>query len=200
MISSRFQFSLRALLVAMAAACAVCALAAMIFHAVAELNFGGEYSGENLTYEQFVSRSDPTLFDPRGARQISYFTHRTRDGYDKWIKLAISPDDYQSLVERFSQIMKQRKFISHDGAVARPLENTESGNASVPSGWPQPEGTPPAWWSPPSGGLNLSCTHWAVHIDDGSYLGRSMGWYWLYDPKSQALWIWEWNYQHCQLK
>lgn len=202
MTSSRRQFSLRTLFLTVAAASVVCALAAFALRFAAEQRsfWGGDHSGVNLTYEEFVARTDEAGFDPRGAREICYHLHSTRDGYDHWQKLTISSDDYEPLAERFSVQMAERKFMNRDQPVARSLEKTETVDPNFPASWPDADGVPPAWWSPPVGGSHLRCTRWDIQIDDGPYSGRAMGWYWLYDETAQTLWIWEWNYQHYHLK
>src|SRR6266566_3908659 len=49
--------------------------------------FGDDREFENMTYDQYASAIGVDGFDPKGAWDISYRSHSTRDNYDVWRKL-----------------------------------------------------------------------------------------------------------------
>jgi hypothetical protein len=199
----RFQFRLRKLFALTAAVGVVCSATILAWRLANEiggaLDFGGDRTAENLTYEEFSSAFGAG-FDPQGAGQISHRILATRDSYDQWTKMTIAADDYAALIERFAKHMEDPEFVSYQRKMAGSVEKTETNDPAFPADRADPAGPAPAWWTPPSGGLTLTCTRWDVQVSDSNYDGRAKGWWWLYERSTQMLWIWEWNRQHHHLR
>jgi len=86
-------------------------------------------------------------------------------------------------------------FVSSKKNTLIPVEKRVSRSADLPSNWPDPEINPPDWFNQAQTGDHVQCTQWDVQLED-----RAKGWYWLYDPDSETLRIWEWNRQHFKVR
>ena len=133
-----------------------------------------EYLG--LTYEEYVARFQDPSFDPVGASNISYRLDTTRDSYDAWTKLDISPEAFGALVARMSAYVEESNARSSgiEGATKRlsPSPNL------FPEGWPRPDTDLPAWWDPPNT-KEMVRIHWEWRREaSGLRAKRSKGWLW----------------------
>jgi len=177
--------------------CGMCFLIVVAF--VAILNGAwlpdGEEEAVNLTYDQYVSAVGIAGFDPRGADDISFRSHSTIDSYDVWRKLHLLSAAYDSLLAKMSSDMEDPNFVSTKKNSSISVKKTASKSADLPSNWPSPEVNPPDWFDQGQNGDQVQCTRWDVQLED-----RAKGWYWLYDPDSETLQIWEWNRQHCKVR
>jgi hypothetical protein len=158
-------------------------------------NFGSDREITHMTYQQYVSMVGTDGLDPKGASDIFFRCHSTRDGYDMWLKLDLAPSAYFSLLTQMSSDVQDLKFVSKNGNVTVPIRKVSSNDPTFPSAWPRPEVTSPLWFDPPDIRGPLECTWWDIQLTN-----RSKGWVWIYDNRFGRLWIWEWNRQYFHVR
>jgi hypothetical protein len=158
-------------------------------------DFGGDSEHINLSYKEYKSRVGVDSFDPDGASQICLRTLSSRDGYDSWWRMQIGRVAFAHLLDEMSSNLERPEYASYNSRSVGPIRKTSTGVPSFPDNWPQPDDEPPKWWNPPRSGQGLQCIRWELQVGDKSSDGRAKGWYWLYDSRSESLWIWEWNHQ-----
>jgi hypothetical protein len=174
-------------------------LAAVAFLAILEGHFGPRFGDDrefvNMSYEEYASTVGIAGFDPKGASEICFRSHSTRDSYDVWLKLRLPSASYNSLLAKMSADMEDPQFVSSKEDIPIPVKKTISKSSNCPGNWPGPEVNPPGWFEPAQIGHQVQCIQWDVQL-----LDRSKGWYWLYDLDSETLRIWEWNRQHWKVR
>ena len=154
----------------------------------------GQSEELDLSYDEYVARGKDPSFDPEGAFNISYRLNTTRDSYDEWRKLDLSPQAFDTLVARTSAYMEESN--AKDGGDEGTTTSVSPSRNSFPEDWPQPESDTPPWWDPPKAeDVVRRCWEWRRE-ESRLHAKRSKGWYWVYDSGAGRLWTWEWNRQH----
>jgi len=173
---------------------------ALVFSLISTLALGqAGYTG--LTYEEYKRCVGTDGLDPVGATDICFRHDQAVDSYDTWKKLHIEPSDFASLLAHRSVDMQDPYFAAYSGKAARPIRKFASERGEIPSNWPKPMRSPPPWWDAPTERGGLQCVCWELQVSISTDRGtrRAKGWYWLYEPDTMTLWIWEWNQQHFEL-
>ncbi|MEM6691799.1 MAG: hypothetical protein AAF664_20390 [Planctomycetota bacterium] len=134
-------------------------------------DFGGEWSLQDLTYDEYRNSGMSTGLDPKGGSSINYHCVGTRDGSDEWWQIAISDADRKLLV----------------ASVLSGNEGNWSPKLEYPSTW-TPDGSPPSWWLP----TGSDAISWCNEVGDAE---RFHGWYFIYDKVESILYCWHWNHQ-----
>lgn len=142
------------------------------------LDFGGDSESKAVTYSEYVQDGGDAWFDPVGASDIYHRCFSTRDGFDAWWRFTISPNANDQLVATVARDKNGPKEIEWHGTTDYPIT------------W-KPDDSPPKWWNRNVGSAATSL-HWCY---DAGSAERHHGWYFLYDPESQIMYVWHWNHQ-----
>ena len=150
---------------------------------------------KKLTYSQYQRKVGLDEVDPKGASDIYWQLHATRDSYDVRWRMNIPSAEFDALLAGMSKNMENSQYASYKGKALTPVRKSDTKDPAIPRNWPCPRTLPQAWWQPSKTSSGLRCVSWALQV---SHV-RAKGWYWLYDEKDGMLWIWHWNYQHADL-
>jgi hypothetical protein len=138
----------------------------------------------DLSYGEYASKVGIEGFNPNEGRQISFKKCPSIDSTNCWWKLTIPARQYEAL-------RQAEDHATVIGEAVKPVRKKTSNESRTPRNWPLPDAPPPSWWKPPLSGHEIECTQWEAQLE-----GRAVGRYWVYDRRTETLWIWRWNRQH----
>lgn len=135
---------------------------------------------KDIGYQKYTREFDTSDCGPVGASHIYVKSVGTRDTSDTWLRLAMSPNDFQD----YLKVHKERHAKDMSVTIRTPSM------AGIPFDWPRAAEIPPAWWQLPGIDEDADVTVWECRDEVNPW-----GEYWHYDGKQETLWTFEWHHQ-----